>query len=83
MKLRPEHVIGARGMLGLSQAALANAAGLSQRSVERFERGETTLKEDSLLRIQVALEQRGIEFFNGNSPGVRFHPERALIPKGS
>jgi hypothetical protein len=35
------------------------------------------------MRIQAALEQRGIEFFNGDSPGVRFHPERTRIPKGS
>lgn len=84
MKLIPEHVKAARGLLGLSQADLARAADLGARSIERFERNEDPpLKEESLWRIQKALEDRGIEFFNGGSPGVRYHPDKATIPKGS
>lgn len=68
----------------MSQPGLAKAAGISERTIARFERGEPPpLKEDSLWRIQTALADRGIEFYNGNNPGVRYFPEKALIPKGS
>lgn len=61
----------------MSQVELAEAAGVSADTVNRFERGKTPpLKEDSLLRIQAALEHCGIEFLNGGRPGVRYHPDR-------
>lgn len=77
MKLLAKHVISARGLLGMSQADLAEAAGVSADTVNRFEREKTPpLKEDSLWRIQTALEQCGIEFMNSGRPGVRYHPDR-------
>jgi len=36
-------------------------------------------RESTLEEIRMALQRRGIEFFNGGSPGVRFHPEKAVI----
>jgi DNA-binding XRE family transcriptional regulator len=77
MKLLAKHVISARGLLGMSQVDLAEAAGVSADTVNRFEREKAPpLKEDSLWRIQAALEQCGIEFMNSGRPGVRYHPDR-------
>lgn len=78
MKIRPEHVKGARGMLGLSQAELADAAGVSENTIRFFESGKNIPKEDTLWRIQAALERMGIEFMNGDSPGVRLRPEKTI-----
>ena len=83
MKLLPVHVIAARGLLGMTQADLAKAAGLAPLTIVTFENDQKTPKEDTYVRIQTALEQRGIEFMNGGSPGVRYHPAKAIIPKGS
>ncbi len=80
MKLTAKHVISARGLLGMSQSDLATAAGLNRGTIVRFEAEEgPPLKEDSLWRIQSALEDRGIEFLNSGSPGVRLRPEKAII----
>jgi transcriptional regulator with XRE-family HTH domain len=76
MILLREHVRAARDLLHISRSDLAELAGLSGRTVIRFESGEGTISDENLWRIQTALEQCGIEFFNGGSPGVRYHPER-------
>jgi transcriptional regulator with XRE-family HTH domain len=82
MKLLKEHVVAARGLLSMSQADLATAAGISRATIARFELDEDPpLKEDSLWRIQTALADRGIEFLNGGEPGVRLRPSKAIIPK--
>lgn len=77
MKLTPEHVEGARGMLHISQADLAQAAGISEDTIRFFEKGRTTPREETLLRIQAALEERGIIFTNGDRPGVILDRSRA------
>ena len=45
-------------------------AGVSQDTVSRLERGEA-LRERTVEAICLALEARGIEFTNGDRPGVR------------
>lgn len=80
MKLIREHVVAARGMLSMSQADLANAAGVSERTIRLFESGETHLKDETLFRIQTALEQRGIIFMNSGKPGVVLDRSKAIIP---
>ena len=71
MKLLPEHCKGARGMLSMTQAQLAREAGVSAATLSYFEDGERTPSEDTLLRIQSALEKHNIEFLNSGNPGVR------------
>jgi hypothetical protein len=65
---------GARGLLGWSQTALANAAGLSEPTIKRFEtcRG-ARVSEDAVAKIVAALESAGVEFIaeNGGGAGVR------------
>jgi transcriptional regulator with XRE-family HTH domain len=56
--------------LGLGVRELAAAAKVSTDTVARFERGDE-LKERTIDALQRALEAAGIEFTNGDQPGVR------------
>src|ERR1700719_3496870 len=60
----------ARAALGLGVRELAAAAKVSIDTVARFERGDE-LKERTVDALQRALEAAGIEFTNGDQPGVR------------
>lgn len=80
MKLVPEHVAGARGMLKMSRAELAAAAGVAEKTIWNFEEGGRVPHDDTLLKIQDALERRGIIFHNGGKPTVTLDSERAVIP---
>src|SRR5450755_2657354 len=60
----------ARAALGLGVRELAIAAKVSIDTVARFERGEE-LKERTVDALQRALETAGVEFTNGDQPGVR------------
>ena len=54
---------------------LAAKAGLSTNTVARFERGEV-LKDATLAAIRAALEAAGVEFTNGDAPGVRLRMDK-------
>lgn len=60
----------ARAALGLGVRELAAAAKVSIDTVARFERGDE-LKERTIEALQRALELAGVEFTNGDQPGVR------------
>jgi len=60
----------ARAALGLGVRGLATAAKVSIDTVARFERGDE-LKERTIDALQRALEAAGVEFTNGDQPGVR------------
>jgi len=60
----------ARAALGLGVRELASAAKVSVDTVARFERGDE-LKERTVEALQRALEAAGVEFINGDRPGVR------------
>jgi transcriptional regulator with XRE-family HTH domain len=60
----------ARAALGLGVRQLATAAKVSIDTVARFERGDE-LKERTIDALQRALEAAGVEFTNGDQPGVR------------
>lgn len=67
-------------MLKMSQADLAKASGVSENTIRFFEAGRTTnLREETLWRIQTALEERGIIFHNGGTPGVTLDRSRATV----
>ena len=61
----------ARAALGLSTYELAELAGVSRDTVSRIEAGDTTLKAKTVAAIRAALESAGVEFTNGDAPGVR------------
>ena len=60
----------ARAALGLGVRQLAASAKVSIDTVARFERGDE-LKERTIEALQRALEAAGVEFTNGDQPGVR------------
>ena len=69
----------ARAALGLGVRELATAAKVSTDTVARFERGDE-LKERTIDALQRALEAAGIEFTNGDQPGVRLTKAAAARP---
>jgi transcriptional regulator with XRE-family HTH domain len=60
----------ARAALRLGVRDLAVKAKVATDTVSRFEAGEV-LKPRTVEAIQHALEKAGVEFINGNKPGVR------------
>jgi transcriptional regulator with XRE-family HTH domain len=68
----------ARAALGLGVRELAALAKVSIDTVARFERGEE-LKERTIEALSRALEAAGVEFTNGNQPGVRL--SKAAAPQ--
>ncbi len=72
--MTPEQCEMARAGLGLGVRELADMAKVSTNTITRFERGEP-LKERTLDAIRAALESGGVEFTNGDQPGVRLRPK--------
>jgi transcriptional regulator with XRE-family HTH domain len=70
MILTPVQCRMARAALGLGVRELAATAKVSIDTVARFERGDE-LKERTIEALQRALEAAGVEFTNGDQPGVR------------
>ena len=60
----------ARAALGLGVRELAELAAVSQDTVSRLERGEELMPR-TLEAVQRALEAAGVEFTNGDEPGVK------------
>jgi transcriptional regulator with XRE-family HTH domain len=74
-----EQIRAARGLLGWSQSALAERAGLSLPTVKRVEAGRgPAVSDEARSRIQQALEAAGVHFIdeNGGGPGVRLRKRR-------
>jgi len=69
-----EQIRAARGLLGWSQAKLAERAGLSLPTVKRVEIDlGLRVSEEARNKLRRALESAGVEFIdeNGGGPGVR------------
>jgi transcriptional regulator with XRE-family HTH domain len=58
-------------MLGMDQARLAELALINRNTVMDFESGKRTPTRANVQAIQDALERAGVEFTNGDQPGVR------------
>jgi transcriptional regulator with XRE-family HTH domain len=61
----------ARGLLGWSQADLATEAKVGRATIADFESGKRSPYDRTLTDLQRALEAAGVEFTNGDQPGVR------------
>ena len=70
----PAQCRAARALLDWSQTVLAQKAAVAKQTVADFERGARTPYPRTLADIRRALEAEGIEFSNGNAPGVRVRP---------
>lgn len=83
MFLQPSQIKAARAMLGWTQVQLARAAGISEMSIKKIERGETDPRVSTLTAIQTALESSGVVFLNEGDtvpggPGVRLRGRDGL-----
>ena len=66
----------ARAALQWGVRDLASRAGISANTVARFENGHHVPNSATLKVIRLAFEAAGIEFTNGEAPGVRLHPRK-------
>jgi len=66
---------GARGLVGISAAELAERAGVTWKTIQRFETAEGVppSRSGTLDKVRAALEAQGIEFLGDpeTSPGAR------------
>jgi transcriptional regulator with XRE-family HTH domain len=69
--ITPAQSRGARGILDWTQDRLATEAGVSLSTVKDFEAGRRTPIGNNLAALKRALEDGGVEFTDGDRPGVR------------
>ncbi len=74
--LSPAQCRAARALLGWSQAVLAENALVAKQTLADFERGARRPYPRTLADIRAALEVAGVEFTNGDAPGVRLKKKR-------
>ncbi len=84
MKISGAQITAARNLLRITQAELAKACGVAERTIKSFEADHSVPLRSTLDKIQSELERRGIEFTNGDSPpsksqgmGVRINFDKA------
>ncbi len=63
----------ARSFLNWGQEDLATQSGLSRSSIQNAEKDSESVTDRTMRDIFRALVDAGIEFFNGDAPGVRLH----------
>ena len=71
MTLSPAQCRAARALLNWSQEELVRHSKITKKTIADFERGATTPRAQTLAQILAAFEAQGVEFLNGNRPGVR------------
>jgi transcriptional regulator with XRE-family HTH domain len=71
MTFTPEQCRAARALLGWSQDQLATEAKAAKATIANFELGKRAPYARTLKDIRGALEKAGVEFTNGDRPGVR------------
>ena len=71
MTLSPAQCRAARALLAWSQEDLVRHANITKKTIADFERGATTPRQQTLDQIFAAFNGAGVEFVNGDSPGVR------------
>ena len=69
--MTPAQCRAARALLDISQTELSGAAVVPRVVLEDFEAGRSTPSDDNLDALRTALEHAGVEFINGDRPGVR------------
>jgi transcriptional regulator with XRE-family HTH domain len=85
MELTGNHLRAARALVGLDQERLSELSGVSVNTIRNMEAcadqpigGYASTRD----KVQRALEDLGIEFTNGTSPGVRLIRPKPRAPKG-
>ena len=75
-KITPALCRAARGLLDMNQVELAAAALVSKNVIVAFEKGRTNPTRNTLAAIQRVLEEAGVEFTNGDAPGLRLRKKK-------
>jgi DNA-binding XRE family transcriptional regulator len=73
----PAQIRAARALLDWTQADLAAKAGISPTSINTIEREKGDPKLSTVSAIRRALEEAGVEFTDGDAPGVRLRRRAA------
>ena len=80
--MKPAQMRMARAALNWSLRELAEAAGVHRNTISNFETGKYAGDPATLAAIRTALEAAGVEFTNGDQPGVRLRKGKPrLAPK--
>ncbi len=66
----------ARAALNWSLEDLAKAAGVHRNTISNFETGKYAGDPEKLKQVRLALEKAGVEFTNGDAPGVRLKKKK-------
>ncbi len=77
MKILGAQIAAARELLRITQLELAEATGVSDRTIRDFETGKSEPSQATREKVRAELERRGIEFTNGDGAGVRIHYAKA------
>ena len=77
MKISGAQVLAARDLLRITQVELAEASGVGERTLGKFESDDAVPKDSTIDKIRAELERRGIEFTNGDGAGVRINFAKA------
>ena len=75
--LTGRQLAAARTLVGLSQAQLAEEANISVSTLKRMEacQGKVSGYLNNILAVKEALEDHGIDFTNGDGPGIRLRKQ--------
>jgi transcriptional regulator with XRE-family HTH domain len=71
--ITPAQCRAARALLNWSQQQLADASKAGVVTIRNFEGGKSSPINSTLEVLRRALESAGVEFTNGNAPGVKLH----------
>jgi len=75
-KITGKQIIAARGLLGITQSELAEAADVTKQTILKIEGEQVRPYLSTMDKVRAVLEARGIEFTNGDGIGVRLRFER-------
>jgi transcriptional regulator with XRE-family HTH domain len=76
MLLTPAQCRAGRALIDWSQQQLADASLVGNATIRNFESGRSDPQNSTLAALQRALEAAGVEFTNGEQPGVRLKAGR-------
>jgi hypothetical protein len=76
VEITPAQCRAARAHLDYNQGELASKASLGLSTVVDFERARRAVSAEAVDAIRAALEAAGVEFTNGDQPGVRLRKAR-------
>ena len=76
MPITPAQCRAARGLVDMDQRMLADGAMVTPGVIIDFEKGRRVPGRNNLAAIQRVLEEAGVEFTNGDAPGVRLRKKK-------